>query len=103
MPKLFSTPGKVWKLKKSIYGFKQSPHSYFLHMKGELEKLGFSQSIAKPCLFISPTAICLIYVDDAFIVYCDQQAVDKLVGNMKQEQMLFNVESDVAGYLGVLR
>ena len=102
MLNLFSTPGKVWKLKKSIYGLKQSPHNYFLHMKGKLEKLGFAQSIADPCLFISPTVICLVYVDDALLVYCDQQAVGKLAHDMKQEQMLFNVESDVAGYLDVL-
>ena len=37
MPRLFSTPGKVWKLKKSIYGLKQSPRIYFLHMKGKLK------------------------------------------------------------------
>ena len=102
MPRLFSTPGKVWKLKKSIYGLKQSPRNYFLYMKAKLEKLGFAQSIADPCLFISPTVICLIYVDDALLVYRDQQAVDILAGQMEQEKMLFQVESDVAGYLGVL-
>ena len=102
MPRLFSTPGSVWKLKKSIYGLKQSPRNYFLHMKGKLEKLGFVQSIADPCLFISPTVICLIYVDDALLVYRDQQAVDQLATEMEREDMLFQVESDVAGYLGVL-
>ena len=102
MPRLFSTPGKVWKLKKCIYGFKQSPHNYFLHVRGKFEKLGFAQSTSDPCLFISPTDICLIYVDDALLVYQDQQAVDKLATNMRNEQMLFQVESDVANYLGVL-
>ena len=72
-------------------------------MKGKLGKIGFAQSIADPCLFISPsTVICLIYVYDALIVYRDQQAVDKLAHDMKQKQMLSNVESDVARYLGVL-
>ena len=92
MPKLFSTPGKVWKLKKSIYGLKQSPCNYFLHMKGKLEKLNFAQAIADPCLFIPLTVICLIYVDDALLVYRAQQAVGNLAHDMKQEQM-FNVES----------
>ena len=71
-------------------------------MKDKLEKLGFAQSIADPCLFISPTVICLIYVDDALLVYRAQQAVGNLAHDMKQEQMLFNIESDIAGYLGVL-
>jgi hypothetical protein len=102
MPRMFSTEGKVWKLRKSIYGLKQSPRNYFLHMKQKLEKLGFTQSNADPCLFISTTVICLIYVDDALLVYKDQSAVDSLTKRMEQEKMLFNVESDVAGYLGVL-
>ena len=102
MPRMFSTPGKVWKLRKSIYGLKQSPRNYFLHMKQKLEKLGFTQSNADPCLFISSSVICLIYVDDALLVYRDQAAVDDLTKRMKAEKMLFNVESDVAGYLGVL-
>ena len=102
MPKLFTKSGKVWKLKKSIYGLKQSPRNYFLHMKSKLEKLGFRQSIADPCLFISSTVICLIYVDDALLVYRDPASVDRLTSRMKDEDMLFNVESDVAGYLGVL-
>ena len=67
---------------KSIYGLKQSPCNYFLHMKGKLEKLGFAQSIANPCLFISPTAICRIYVNDALLDYHDQHAVDKLAHDM---------------------
>ena len=102
MPKMFSVPGKVWKLRKSIYGLKQSPRNYFLHMKQKLEKLGFTQSNADSCLFISATVICLIYVDDALLVYKDQSAVDDLTKRMTKEGMLFNVESDVAGYLGVL-
>ena len=102
MPRLFSTPGKVWKLKKSIYGLKQNPYNYFLYMKGKLEKLGFAQSTSDPCLFISPIVICLIYVDNALLVYRDQQAVDNLATNMRNKQMLFQVESDVASYLEVL-
>jgi hypothetical protein len=40
---MFSAEGKVWKLWKSIYGRKQSPRNYFLHMKQKLEQLGFTQ------------------------------------------------------------
>jgi hypothetical protein len=102
MPRMFSFEGKVWKLRKSIYGLKQSPRNYFLHLKQKLETLGFTQSNADPCLFISTTVICLVYVDDVLLVYKDQSAVDDLTKRMKHEKMLFNVESDVAGYLGVL-
>jgi hypothetical protein len=102
MPKLFSVKGKVWKLKRAIYGLKDAPRAYFLHTKNKLEDLGFRQSDADPCLFISPTVICLIYVDDALFVYKSPEEVDILTKKMKAIGMLFEEESDVAGYLGVL-
>ena len=102
MPKMYASPGKVWKLKRCIYGLKDSPRNYFLHTKQQLEELGFTQSTADPCLFISPTVVCLIYVDDALLVYENQEAVDDLTARMKDKGILFEVESSVAGYLGVL-
>jgi hypothetical protein len=102
MPKLFQVHGKVWKLKRALYGLKDAPRAYFLHTKGKLEELGFRQSDADPCLFISSTVICLIYVDDALFVYKSPEEVNILTRKMKDLGMLFEEESDVAGYLGVL-
>jgi hypothetical protein len=102
MPKLFQVEGKVWLLKRAIYGLKDAPRAYFIHTKNKLEELNFRQSDADPCLFISPTVICLIYVDDALFVYKSPEEVDILTKKMKALGMLFNEESDVAGYLGVL-
>ena len=102
MPRLYASPGKVWKLKRSIYGLKDSPRNYFLHTKKQLEHLGFTQSASDPCLFISDTVICLIYVDDALLVYENERAVDDLTNKMKKMGILFEEEDDVAGHLGVL-
>jgi hypothetical protein len=102
IPKLFQVKGKVWKLKRALYGLKDAPRAYFMHIKSKLEELDFRQSDADPCLFISPTGICLIYVDDALFVYKSPEEVNILTKKMKELGMLFKEESDVAGYLGVL-
>ena len=66
---------KVWKLQRAIYGLKSAPRAFF---KTKLIKLRFSQSLADPCLFISPTVLCVIYVDYAFFVYRYAAHVDDL-------------------------
>jgi hypothetical protein len=101
MPPGFSVPNQVWKLRKSLYGLAQSPRNYFLYTKDKLIKMGFRQSDADPCLFISEDIICLIYVDDALLFYKDKKSIDELTNKMKQEKMLFREEESVAGYLGV--
>ena len=66
-----------------------------------MEELNFVQSTSDPCLFISPTIICLIYVDDALFVYREESDIEALTVAMKRKKMIFEVEDDVAGYLGV--
>ena len=101
-PKGFEAPGMVWKLHKSLYGLAQSPRNFFIHTKKQLTKrLGFTQSIADPCLFISADVICLIYVDDALLFYKDKDAVKRLTDKMTAEHIHFHEEEDVAGFLGV--
>ena len=89
MPPGFGLPGQVWKLRKSLYGLAQSPRNYFLYTKDKLLSMGFVQSEADPCLFISADIICLIYVDDALLFYKDKQSIITLTDKMKLQGMLF--------------
>lgn len=68
---LQGTPYLVCKLKKSIYGLKQSPRNWFHKLTTTLLSDNFLQSKADYSLFVKADddtiTICLIYVDDLLI------------------------------------
>ena len=73
-PEGYAVKGKenlVCRLKKSIYGLKQSPRCWNSVLDDYLKKLGFVQVPADPCLYVlaSEGEICLIavYVDDILL------------------------------------
>ena len=54
-PRLFGpkTGGdKVLRLRKSLYGLRQAPRTFFEKLKSGLEERGWKQSIVDPCLFL---------------------------------------------------
>ena len=102
MPRGKIKPGKVLKLQRSLYGLKQSPKNFFDHLKERLEYCGFEQSNSDPCLFVKPNCICLTYVDDCLFFAPHQEDIDATLERLKGADLDFNVESDVAGFLGVL-
>lgn len=102
-PQGFNQPGKVYKLKKSLYGLKQSPRNFYQHLRSKLESIGFEcQTEVDPCLFISEHVICITFVDDTLIVSPQQKYIDKTIADLRKAEMLLEVESDMAGFLGVL-
>ena len=68
MPKMFTSPGKVWLFKRILFGLKDAPQAYFIHTENKLEELGFRQSDADPCLCIPPTVTLLCYCDDYILL-----------------------------------
>ena len=65
------------------------PYSGFLSTNQTIFRLCW-QFDADPCLFNSPTVICLIYVDDALFVYKSLEEVDILTKKVKDLGMLFD-------------
>jgi hypothetical protein len=53
MPRGFTQQGKVLRLKKSLYGLKQSPRNHFHNLSAKLKTLGLSSCDLDPCLFVS--------------------------------------------------
>jgi hypothetical protein len=72
------------KLKKSLYGLKQSPRNHFLNLKRKLEDLGLVASKADPCLFVSDRVIVLVYVDDTLLYARDMQDIDDVISGIRK-------------------
>jgi hypothetical protein len=101
IPKGFQTPGHVLKLKKSLYGLKQSPRNFFLHLKEKLELVGFVQSEHNQCLFVSDKVICLVYVDDTLLYAPHMENINESIQSLTDAGMNLGIEHEVAGFLGV--
>jgi Reverse transcriptase (RNA-dependent DNA polymerase) len=103
MPRNYVKPGMILKLKRCLYGLKQSPRNFFLHVKAQLEAVGFtSNNDVDPCLFVSDKVICLIYVDDTLFFSPRKEYIDQVIQKLKVDrQMDLEIESDVSGFLGV--
>jgi hypothetical protein len=78
-------PGQALKLDKAIYGLKQAPRTWHQRLDQELTKLGLTESIADPGLYIDSSLgiYVLVYVDDLLIAAPTESAVkaikDKLL------------------------
>jgi len=58
---------EVLKLKRSLYGLRQSPKNFFQNLMSKLELIDFRSAWdMNSCLFTSEDVICLVYVDDTF-------------------------------------
>jgi len=75
--------GHVLKLNQSLYGLRQSPRNFFLHLKGNLERAGFRQSKMDPCLFISEHVVCCVYVDDCLFFSPKKRYIDQMIQGIK--------------------
>ena len=103
MPRGFTKPGKVLRLKKALYGLSQAPNLFFNFLKSKLERIGFEQAVdVDACLFVSPKVICITYVDDTLFFAKEMSDIDKMIRRLQEdEQMALEIELDAAGFLGV--
>ena len=75
-PEGYVKPGeekKVCKLKRSLYGLKQSPRCWNMAFKEHMKSNNFKPSTADPCIFVrkektGEVSIIAVYVDDLIVV-----------------------------------
>ena len=63
----------VWKLKKAVYGLKQSPKLWNNHVTKLLTKLGLKQSLFDLCLFVGKvngSILAVVFHVDDFLIVC---------------------------------
>jgi len=84
-----SNPREVCRLKKSLYGLKQSPRAWFGRFTLAMKKYGFKQSNSDHTLFLkrrNGLVTCLIiYVDDMIITGNDEEEMTRLKVNLFKE------------------
>ena len=102
MPRGFETPNHVLKLKKSLYGLKQSPRNFFHHLRQGLLLQGFRPSEFDECLFIHKHLLCVTYVDDCLFFAFHEDDITSMIKSLRRAKHTFEIEDDIAGYLGVL-
>lgn len=100
-PLPFSTPGTAWRLKKSLYGLKQSPRNWFTHLSDLLLKDGLVQSEADPCLFFnhSTGVWILIYVDDILAIAPNSDVLQGVFDRLSENLILKDL-GPVSHFLG---
>ena len=85
-PEGFVVEGKehlVCKLRKSIYGLKQSPRCWNSVLDSHLKSIGFSQSTADQCVYIrnqpdKAKTIIAVYFDDLIILSDSDSEMDNI-------------------------
>ena len=105
-PEGFVKPGEenlVCRLKKSIYGLKQSPRCWNTALDKHLKHIGLKQSSADPCLYIAEggeKVIIAVYVDDILIATETKHTLQHIKDRITKE---FEVKDlgPLSSFLGV--
>jgi len=83
------TKGKVLKLKKSLYGLKQSPRAWFDRLRRAMCNMGYKQCNSDHTMFYHHSrghvTILAVYVDDMIITGDDTLEITRLKCNLSKE------------------
>jgi len=101
MPTGFRKQGKILKLKKTLYGLRQSPQMFWKYLTRAMEASRMEVSTLDPCLFVGDKVICICYVDDILFWAKDKAYINELSSNLPVQGLLLEQKDDAAGFLGV--
>ena len=86
---------KIWRLKKAMYGLRNSPSAWQDYLAEVLQKLSFVRLKSEPSVYTNATRACyiMVYVDD-LLVLGDKTAVDSTFEAVQKQVLLKHI-----GYL----
>ena len=92
-PEGFVKPGEehlVCRLKRSIYGLKQSPRCWNHALDGRLKEMGFKQTSSDPCIYVSTDSegemfIIAVYVDDIILGGRSESKMEEVKKELSQQ------------------
>ena len=94
-PEGFIEPGNehlVCRLRRSIYGLKQSPRCWNQALDNRLKEMGFRQTLSDPCLYVHSDSegqifVVAVYVDDIILGGSSTAVKKELSGKFKMKDL----------------
>ena len=79
-------PGNVLRLKKSLYGLKQSGREWYIEACHGLQGIGLRPTAIEPSIFMleDKSLILGLYVDDMLILSNNEESIEQVVGAIKK-------------------
>lgn len=82
-------PDHVCLLRRSLYGLKQAPRAWNYRFASFAKKIGFTQSVSDPSLFIyckgTQLAYLLLYVDDIGLTASSKELLQSIIASLHKE------------------
>ena len=102
MPQGYRKPGTVLKLKRALYGLRQSPLLWQRALASTLENLGFRAVPQEPCIVTNKGIIIFFYVDDIVLAYRkrDRKRAEELINGLRARYELTGGD-DLHWFLGL--
>jgi Reverse transcriptase (RNA-dependent DNA polymerase) len=109
-PRLFAPKSglsKVLRLRKSLYGLRQAPRTFFEKLRSGLLERGWSQSLIDPCLFMKSGMMCVVYVDDTIFAAANLADIEREITSLgistdaQTHTFALRNEGEVSAFLGI--
>ena len=102
LPPGFKKPGKVFLLRKALYGLRRSPLLWQTKLTEAFRSLGFTPPAQEPCVALMKGVVAFYYVDDIVFIYRekDKALADKTIAGLKRQIRMTDCK-ELKWFLGI--